>query len=305
MTETFEVPLTDFPNSDLNQSQFQRELMSEFGLTSSQVGTGLNSETGNLTIRFETGLNAGEITQLNNLIASHDADPAVFEGLHFVTITDTQYHLKTDSVLCDTSSNNITIRPPRARRSEGVIFAIKKTAAANTVTIDPRKTDTVGGNTTHTLSALNERLIIKSNGNTDWLIVNGDMSVNQIENKLAASLGTIYHQLLGMSSVRCNGPSWTPTATFIYPGSAGFGDVEKVKIIARMQKSNSVGKIRLYDETNSVIIAETSNVTGTSDNVYDLTIVGSLPLDEAVIEVQGALASGGGSIFVSGGYLST
>jgi hypothetical protein len=82
------------------------------------------------------------------------------------TLDDTNY-----LVLCDCSSNAITINLPAASGNTGLTYVIKKTdATGNTVTIDGNSTETIDGNTTVTITNQYTSQTIVCDG-TNWMII--------------------------------------------------------------------------------------------------------------------------------------
>jgi hypothetical protein len=90
------------------------------------------------------------------------------------TITRTTgTHAATDRqfILCDTSGGNITLNLPAAASSTNAQISIKKTDAANTVTIDGNGAETIDGAATAVLSSQWEMISIICDG-TSWFIGN-------------------------------------------------------------------------------------------------------------------------------------
>jgi hypothetical protein len=76
-----------------------------------------------------------------------------------------------DGLICDTSSGNITIELPSAL--EGDVrreFLLIKSHASNTVTVNTFSSETIDGQGTATLTAVNEYLAIVSDG-SDWQLL--------------------------------------------------------------------------------------------------------------------------------------
>lgn len=74
-------------------------------------------------------------------------------------------------VLCDCTSNTITINLPTASGISGRIYHIKKIdSSANAVTIDGNGGETVDGTTTKVLSSQYDSVMIVSDG-SNWLII--------------------------------------------------------------------------------------------------------------------------------------
>lgn len=74
-------------------------------------------------------------------------------------------------VLCDCTSNAITINLPTAVGNTGLTYKVKKIdSTANAVTVDGATTETIDGSTTAVLSSQYDAIQIVSNG-TNWFIV--------------------------------------------------------------------------------------------------------------------------------------
>jgi len=73
-------------------------------------------------------------------------------------------------ILADTSTASFWISFPTAFDNSGKVFTVKKTAAANTVTLNPFSTQTIDGATTKVLSAQWESVTFISDG-ANWLII--------------------------------------------------------------------------------------------------------------------------------------
>lgn len=73
-------------------------------------------------------------------------------------------------VLCDTSSNAITVNLPAAADYPNKQFTIKVIDATNNVTIDGNASETIDGATTVTLSTQYQSRTVVSDGN-DWHVI--------------------------------------------------------------------------------------------------------------------------------------
>jgi hypothetical protein len=97
---------------------------------------------------------------------------ASIEGLKMAqrTVTAATYTaVVTDyTILCDTTSNSITISLPTAVGNKGLTYEIKKTVAANTLTIDPNGAQTIDGSATIAITAQHEALVVRSDG-ANWV----------------------------------------------------------------------------------------------------------------------------------------
>lgn len=75
----------------------------------------------------------------------------------------------TQILLCNTSSNNITINLPTAI-SNNATYVIKKIASTNSMIIDPSGTETIDGSTSVTITVENTCLTLISDG-SNWRII--------------------------------------------------------------------------------------------------------------------------------------
>ncbi len=89
------------------------------------------------------------------------------------TVTKTaNYTATTDdhTIRVDTTGGNVTIALPAASGNAGRMFVIKKTVAANTVTVDPSGAETIDGSSTITLTSQYEHVRVQCNG-TSWDLI--------------------------------------------------------------------------------------------------------------------------------------
>jgi hypothetical protein len=89
------------------------------------------------------------------------------------TFTSSTVQLKDNhsTVLCDASSNQMTVTLPRAGSMVGRVVTVKKIdSSANTVTIDGYKSETIDGDTTTIITKQWTSLRLQSDGN-NWVIM--------------------------------------------------------------------------------------------------------------------------------------
>lgn len=72
---------------------------------------------------------------------------------------------------------------------------------------------------------------------------------------------------------------------FIFPGSTDVGTPTLIKIIAWM-KDTATGAIRLFDATNSLVIAEKTGITEEDPTIFDMGTISNIPTGEAIFEIQ-------------------
>lgn len=91
---------------------------------------------------------------------------------HITTVTASSVTLDTSyyTVLCDTSSNSITINLPAAADYQGFIYNIKLIDATNSVTIDGNGSETIDGSTTKSITTLYDTVRIQCDG-SNWHII--------------------------------------------------------------------------------------------------------------------------------------
>lgn len=135
----------------------------------SSVSIADTANTGSAHVVRDTdgSINVGQAntTAINNAGAVYSGD--------IVTVTAASYTvLSTDhTILCDCTSNAITINLPAVASSEGRTLEIKKIdSSGNAATIDGSGSETIDGGTTKALSTQYASRIIKCNGSA-WYII--------------------------------------------------------------------------------------------------------------------------------------
>lgn len=89
--------------------------------------------------------------------------------------------------------------------------------------------------------------------------------------------------------------NYASLAHFIYGGSDNIGSIINFNINAWVTQSGTCD-IRLYDLTNNNIIAELIGITSNDEkNLQSIGVITNLPLQAAVIEIQGRKITGGGA----------
>jgi hypothetical protein len=115
-----------------------------------------------------TNLNNGKAEASNSTLNG----TASVEGLKMTqrTVTAATYTAVTSdyTILCNTTSNSITVSLPTAVGNKGLTYEVKKLVAANTVTIDPNGTQTIDGATTVAITSQYEALVLRSDG-ANWV----------------------------------------------------------------------------------------------------------------------------------------
>jgi hypothetical protein len=78
--------------------------------------------------------------------------------------------------------------------------------------------------------------------------------------------------------------TYAVAGSFVFLGTDFVGDPTVAKFVVETT-GGSTGDVRLYDLTNGVIVAEVTGFSGNQQIVTDW-ILGTLPFDEAIIEIQ-------------------
>lgn len=73
--------------------------------------------------------------------------------------------------------------------------------------------------------------------------------------------------------------------SFYYPGKSLLKKITNVKLIGYMEESGVSFDVRLFDSTNTKVIAG-NNFSDVEENISDLGSVSNVPTDQAVFEVQ-------------------
>lgn len=175
---TYNYSVTSDFGGSVNIQQLHSEILDENPYGDDLTGIARSGDT--VAITFSSSLSGGHQNQLNTFISNFISHPTVWGDLTFASITssDSPYSCGTSSVLCDTSSGSITVKLPKAKHNINVFIGVQKTAAANTVTIDPHGSDKIDGQSTKTLTAENEMTTFYSDGDKDWILATGNEGVS-------------------------------------------------------------------------------------------------------------------------------
>lgn len=97
---------------------------------------------------------------------------AAWPVMEFVTVTAASVKADKEGViLCDCTSNAITVNLPPVSHLHGTVYIIKKIdSSVNAVTIDGSGSETIDGATTQTLSSQWDVTMIVCDG-TQWLVI--------------------------------------------------------------------------------------------------------------------------------------
>jgi hypothetical protein len=97
--------------------------------------------------------------------------------------------------------------------------------------------------------------------------------------------------------------SYSTVARFVYRGTSIYGPPINVKAICWVNSNSRTGNVRLYDVTNSKVIATADGFNNISPIIIDLGDVTNLPLTDAIFEFQTTISSASGTVYISSGHL--
>jgi len=110
----------------------------------------------------------------SSLVVGTSGDISLNGSVSFAVKSVTANYTATASdrvILCDATSNSITVSLPSASGITGRVYTIKKVdSSTNTVTVDPAGTETIDGASTYSLSSQWDFVTIVSDG-SNWVIV--------------------------------------------------------------------------------------------------------------------------------------
>ena len=172
MTSTYNYSLSSDFGGTINIKQLHSEIENDEVISPNVDGIYQNND--DIGIQFTSALSGVEQTVLNGLVSAHIATPELWNTLEFKTITDddSPYNVHKKSVLCDTSSGNITIKLPKAKRNKNLHIGICKLNVENIVTINTNGSDQIDGASSKILTGTYEWIVIYSDGN-NWILGNG------------------------------------------------------------------------------------------------------------------------------------
>lgn len=82
--------------------------------------------------------------------------------------------------------------------------------------------------------------------------------------------------------------------SFKYGGSDQIGIINYIDVISHKDSSLTSYDIRIYDQTNNLVITERTGLTNTEEVVNDLGTISNIPTAEAVLEIQAKRTGGSG-----------
>jgi len=184
----------------------------------------------------------------------------------------------TPTVLCNASSNPITVTLPVASTCEGVMFTVKKTdSSTNIVTISRSGSDLIDGATSHTISQQYVTLAVQSDG-SNWYIVSLDRDYELLQAEVTARMdadSTLASMISGgnVYEITSNGNAAA--------GDVIFADTTSGPITITLPASPTIGdRVRImdpksiWDSTNKVIVGRNGNKIEGYTSDLELTVPG-------------------------------
>jgi len=172
---------SNFPNG-LKAHQLSADINSTISTTCAAI----NRSNDVISLIFESEPSSGELDTVNTLISEHIPEPNIFDELHFETV-NTNSKITKKSLYVDTTSGNITVTLPAVSRTNGAVLGIKKTKAANNVTVLANGSDQINSLASVDLTTINSFLLLKNDG-TQWVDANPNINVSIAENSQLLSV---------------------------------------------------------------------------------------------------------------------
>jgi hypothetical protein len=145
------------------------------------------------------------------------------------------------------------------------------------------------------------RLPSRTTANRPTTPINGDTGYNSTTNKFefyengewknlgsGASSGYFQNVTLSDSSnpyLQTTNNSYTVLSRCIFPGSSVVSLTKILASVSTISGSYSLD-IRIYDITNSLVIAEKLTITSTTVTIHDLGTISNVPVNQAIFEIQ-------------------
>lgn len=189
LSHTYSLSYTYSLSSDfggnINIQQFQNEILNDSSISDTLIGIERNDD--DIIVTFKSLISYSEKKELDQLVTNHIPNPLIFDILNFITITasDSPYNLLLNSLYCDTSSDDIIIKLPKAIRNQGFRFAIKKINANNNVVINCNSGDTIDGHKSLSLIQ-NHDYIVAIADNHEWILITGNNDISMDVSNLAS-----------------------------------------------------------------------------------------------------------------------
>ena len=155
-------------------------------------------------------------------------------------------------------------------------------------------------NNTISTTGTNQDMVIVANGTGRLQLASGtnlDMNGNNIIN--AGSINIAKSFQIGGEEVQTNSTSYVISHAFVYGGSNTDGTISTCKAICRSSSGVNGMAIRLYDQTNSTLMGQVTNILNTTNTIINIP-VSNVPTGEAILTIQITQASGSETAFTYG-----
>ena len=97
--------------------------------------------------------------------------------------------------------------------------------------------------------------------------------------------------------------TYTSMCRFIFRGTNIYSIPTNIKVITWVSSTSYHSNVRLYDITNSQVIATSANITSTSNTIIDLGTISNVPASDAILEFQVMTSSTSCTAYISSGHI--
>ena len=97
--------------------------------------------------------------------------------------------------------------------------------------------------------------------------------------------------------------TYTSMCRFIFRGTNNYSLPTNIKVVTWVSSAAYHSNVRLYDITNSQIIATSANITSTSNTIVDLGTISNVPTTDAILEFQIITSSTSCTAYMSSGHM--
>ena len=97
--------------------------------------------------------------------------------------------------------------------------------------------------------------------------------------------------------------TYTSMCRFIFRGTNNYSTPTNIKVVTWVSSASYHSNVRLYDITNSQVIATSANITSTSNTIVDLGTITNVPASDAILEFQIMTSSTSCTAYMSSGHI--
>jgi hypothetical protein len=90
---------------------------------------------------------------------------------------------------------------------------------------------------------------------------------------------------ISLKSNEFHSKSYEKIGAISYEGSNNFPVISKINVVGYMDSDETDYSVRVYDKTNSLIIAE-STYTNTKEDILEVKPISNIPSEQSIIEVH-------------------